>query len=110
MKNFRKTILYFILLVLVYVCIALIIRGNTEKSLRENCSYTNAVITEYYSISFVFYYKYEFTYDGKKYEGSEKRNQKSKFPAIGDTIKIEFDTHNPKNNKVISEHNINVSE
>ncbi len=110
MKKFRKTIPYFILLVLVYVCVALIIRDNREKSLRENCSYANAVITEYYSINFAFYYKYEFTFEGKKYNGSKKRNSKSKYPAIGDTVKIEFDKHNPKNNNVISEYSINASE
>ncbi len=102
MKDFRKIAPYFIILILVYVFIALLLQGNRDKSLRENRSNTKAIITEYYSINFVFYYKYEFTYDNKKYNGREKRNPKSTYPAIGDTVEIEFDTHNPKNNNVIS--------
>lgn len=103
MDNFRKLTLFILLFILVYVCIAIIIKGNRTKSLRENYSYTNAIVTEYYTISFVFYYKYEFIYDGTKFNGSEKRHSRSIFPAIGDSVKIIFDTHNPKNNSVVSE-------
>lgn len=72
-----------------------------EKSLRAHRQSAEAIVSEYYSISFAYYYKYSFNVDGKIYTGSNRRNPKSDTPAIGDTIFIEYDVLSPDNNTVI---------
>ena len=77
-------------------------KHSREDSLNKNSDETKAVVTEFYSISFVFYYKYNFEANGIKYEGSGRRNQDSDEIAIGDTILIEYDRLDPTNNKPIA--------
>ena len=97
-SNFRRSILF----ILIFLGIALIIRYIRDDSLNKNSVETKAVVTEFYSIRFITYYKYNFEVNGIKYEGSDRRNPNSNEIAIGDTIIILYDRTNPKNNKPIS--------
>ncbi|MBD5364594.1 MAG: hypothetical protein HDR79_06555 [Bacteroides sp.] len=104
-NKFIKIIFGFIVAILTYCIVGLVLKDQRTKSLREHRIEAQAIISEYYSISFTFYYKYKFNVNGKVYYGSEKRHREKDIPAIGDTILIEYDALSPKNNRVISSYN-----
>ena len=101
-NKFIKIIFGFIVVILTYCIVGLVLKDHREKSLREHRKEAQAIVSEYYSISFTFYYKYKFNVNGKVYYGSEKRHREKDIPAIGDTILIEYDALSPKNNRVTS--------
>lgn len=101
MKTSLKIKIGFAAAILIYIIVGLVLKDQRAKSLRENKEVVRGVVIEYYSISFSYYYKYEFSVDGKTYTGSEKRNLKSEYPGIGDSVLIEYDALYPCNNKVI---------
>ncbi|MDE5821762.1 MAG: hypothetical protein K2H63_04665 [Paramuribaculum sp.] len=101
-NKFIKIIFGFIVAILTYCIVGLVLKDQRTKSLQEHRIEAQAVVSEYYSISFTFYYKYKFNVNGKVYYGSEKRHREKDIPAIGDTILIEYDALSPKNNRVIS--------
>ena len=101
-NKFIKIIFGFIVAILTYCIVGLVLKDQRTKSLREHRIEAQAIISEYYSISFTFYYKYKFNVNGKVYYGSEKRHREKDIPAIGDTILIEYDALSPKNNRVTS--------
>lgn len=101
-NKFIKIIFGFIMAILTYCIVGLVLKDQRTRSLRDHRIEAQAIVSEYYSISFTFYYKYKFNVNGKVYCGSEKRLHEKKTPAIGDTILIEYDALSPNNNKVIS--------
>lgn len=101
MKTNWKIVIGFAAAILIYIIVGLVLKDQRAKSLRENKEVVKGVVSEYYSISFSYYYKYEFSVDGKIYTGSERRNPKSEYPCIGDSILIEYDVLYPNNNKAI---------
>ena len=101
-NKFIKIIFGFIVVILTYCIVGLVLKDQRTKSLREHRIEAQAIVSEYYSISFTFYYKYKFNVNGKVYYGSEKRHREKDIPAIGDTILIEYDALSPKNNRVTS--------
>lgn len=103
-KKIKPAYLILLLLIVTYVVVGLLMKHSREDSLNKNSDETKAVVTEFYSISFSFYYKYDFEANGIKYEGSGRRNQDSDEIAIGDTILIEYDRLDPTNNRPIAIH------
>ena len=93
--------LWLLLFVVGYVIIGLILKDERRKSLYENRNETTAVVSDFYSINFVYYYKYTFSVDGKEYTGSAKRNPKIDDVQIGDTLFVVYDRENPNNNEPI---------
>jgi len=101
MKTTWKIVISFAAAILIYIIVGLVLKEQRAKSLRENKEVVKGVVSEYYSISFNYYYKYEFSVNGKIYTGSEKRNPESEYPCIGDSILIEYDALSPNSNKAI---------
>ena len=101
MDSTRRILITVTLSIIVCCIIGLIMQEQRKESLRAHRQLAEAIVSEYYSISFAYYYKYSFNVDGKIYTGSNRRNPQSDTPAIGDTVLIEYDALSPDNNTVI---------
>ena len=56
-NKFIKIIFGFIVAILTYCIVGLVLKDQRTKSLREHRIEAQAIVSEYYSISFTFYYK-----------------------------------------------------
>lgn len=98
----KKDTVYWGLNAIIFAFLLFIIIGGVVKnnSLSVNLNYTNAVITDFRSGPRLSnYFDYDFTIDGKRYQGSGEYYPKKESLSIGDSILIVYDGTNPDNNK-----------
>ncbi len=56
----KPSYIILLLLIVTYITVGLYMKYTKETSLNRHQGETKAVVTEFYSINFVFYYRYDF--------------------------------------------------